>query len=299
MKIGIIGGCQASGISNWTKALLDGVEVQSWHIGVGEYSSVEAVMPQLSKFDLIISQIGDQANCGPLEISQISNHFPAVIYLPTFVFSGFQPDLCEIYFDRKNFTQVSGALGPPMSAIITAAHYHKFRQDETADLFNNLVYEKLGYFDTFEASRQFAISAYKGCNMDLADAFEGWLKNGAFMYLGNHPHTRVLGTLTYHALNAAGLKPQNPESVAEPADDLALSAQWPVYPGLAARIGVPMQSHFLRTTYDTPPSEQREISLADMIHTSFEVLDRIGRDELICDSRAKSAIEILGLLIAK
>ncbi len=28
----------------------------------------------------------------------------------------------------------------------------------------------------------------------LADAFDGWMRDGCFMYSGNHPHIRVLGT---------------------------------------------------------------------------------------------------------
>lgn len=239
MKIGIIGGCQVSGLRNWASALLDGVEVESWHVGINEASSPDRVLERLPTYDLVISQVADGSNGGRLEVSRIWDEHPTVMFIPTFVFSGFQPDICAVHELAAPHRQLKGLLGGLMSTIVVAAHYCGFSASEAEDLFNELVMAKLGYFDKFEASRHFAINAYEGCAIDISDDFDEWAERGTFMYSDNHPDIRVLGALAYRVLSLAGLSPKAINNVVCPADDLSLSVQWPVYPEIAKKLKIP------------------------------------------------------------
>jgi hypothetical protein len=214
------------------------------------------------------------------------------------VFSGFHPDICPLAARPDNIVWLSGKMGTLMSSIIIAAHHFDFTVDETCDLFNALVYAKLGYFERFDVARQLAIETYRPYGIDLEGAFEAWLREGPFMYSDNHPRIRVLGTLAHGALSVAGLAPRPLDGAPAPEDDLANSVQWPVVPALAQRLGVKGGTMFLRSRYEIGEHEQRELALKDMIAASYEVMNQYDKAELIYSPRSTGAIDALRELIA-
>ena len=144
---------------------------------------------------------------------------------------------------------------------------------ETLGLFNPLVFGRLGYFDAFALEVEAACSRFQSYQLDIAPCFRRWRDLGCFMHTPNHPMPSVLGDLMRLALDRTGL-PFDPEICLDDLpDELARRSRVPVYPALAARLGVPGSLDFTIVP-PTQTSSPPVLSGLEFVEACFETYAR-------------------------
>jgi hypothetical protein len=139
------------------------------------------------------------------------------------------------------------------SAIIAAAFSLGVAEDDVAQLFNRMVYGRLGYLAGFDVARSLFLEHLAGYGLDMAAEFESWHAEGPFMHGINHPRGLVLADVMRAAAIRAGLLGASAPFVRPPFDHLAADTIWPVYPEIAAVLGVPGGMLFKRYSHPVGP----------------------------------------------
>jgi capsular polysaccharide biosynthesis protein len=155
--------------------------------------------------------------------------------LPGFRFAGFHPDTVNIVLDGA---EVGGPTGVQHSRIAVAGFLAGLSVRETADLYNRLVFARLGYFDKFAAERAALLARYGAYGIDLRDAFDAWLVPGCFMQGVHQPRMRVMLDLARAVCALAGLEPTAAAVESDLPDPLAGLPLHPVFPDIAKACGV-------------------------------------------------------------
>ena len=190
----------------------------------------------------------DLTVCFPFDAGPFGDVTPAriletarfVVPVPTIVFPAFHPDI--VYIGHK-----AGLFGSPMgdyhSALIVYGFARGYSVDEIVSLFRAEVFSRVGYLDGWFASRDalLAMSHTHGCNLDRL--FAGWMRRGCFMHTINHPKLFVLADLARDALRRAEI-PARTAACEDYLPDPLSGSVWPVYPEIAARLGVIGSSTF-------------------------------------------------------
>jgi hypothetical protein len=287
LRVAIIGGCQAAGLSLTAQRLLPGALVKNWHVGVVPNDTDEELLAQLPEFDLVISQLPDWDWHVPLRITRLRELGLPVIYLPTLAFQGFHPDL----------TYLAGA--PHYHSVIVASAFTLgLPERRVPELFNAFIFAELGYFDVFDAAKAALIAEFGREGFNLEPLFDLWMRQvGQFMYTINHPHILALSALCHLALARAGyIDPATPLPD-DIYDYLATHFVWPVYPALGKRIGVPGSTTFLRYTRDLLEGQKRELPLIEYVAEQFHAYRGLEKDALRTGPVADACERISTLLV--
>ena len=207
--------------------------------------------------------------------------------IPTISFNAYHPDICYLLQDGKAF---KGPLGDYHSAIAFAGFREGLSVDATARLFNEATYERLGYFQRWDAAREHLLDIFSRAGLDLRTQFVNWSRNDAFMYSNNHVQVRCLHDLAKEILRRAGKKPTYADVL--PHDNLLNGPVYPIYPEIAQRLGVPGSYLF------KPGGHYRFIRLGDFIAQSFDLYARNSNVSVLPEHshRVDSAIDLLGKL---
>jgi hypothetical protein len=120
-------------------------------------------------------------------------------------------------------------------------------------LFNRLVYGRLGYLQGFGAARTLLLEMLAGYGLDLAADLEAWHAEGPFMHGINHPRGLALADVMRAAAIRAGLLGEAAPRVRPPFDHLAADTIWPVYPEIAEALGIPGGMLFKRYSHPVGP----------------------------------------------
>jgi hypothetical protein len=277
LRVAFVGNCQTPGIIASLKELLPAAEVEGWHFGAQPISGVE-LLGRLREFDAVIKNIPEGQAEGFFDCPRLAEHCASVIALAPVAFTGFHPDIAYLFANGRT---VPGISGDYHSAIIAASYSLGLPPAGVPALFNALVYARLGYFDAFPLARQELIEQHRQQGYDLSNHVEQWLARGAFMYTINHPRIDVLSTLATIAAIRGGLVPPGTAAPDMVFDDLAASTQWPTYPELAQRIGVPGSMVFVRGAYEVKPGERRELGLREVIDIAYRIYDETPDIDLL------------------
>jgi hypothetical protein len=295
LRIAIVGSCQVAGLAAAAHHFLPGAEVSAWHVGVNPQDSDEEILARIAGFDLVISQMPDTDEHVLLRTERLRQKGIPVLYLPVLVFSGFHPDIT--YIRSSDGPLVPGLMMDYHSLIVVAAFTLGLPEHRILTLFNQFVFTELGYFEVFDASKTALLQNFQGAGYELTPLFDEWLRReGRFMYTVNHPHIFALATLCRLALARAGLidamtpVPENIE------DSLATHFNWPIYPALSRRIGLPGSTTFLHNVRAVDEGQSRELSLAEFIAASFRIYQSVGTESLRTGVVAK-ACERLGAFV--
>jgi hypothetical protein len=108
-----------------------------------------------------------------------------------------------------------------------------------------------------------------------------WLKSGCFMHTPNHPKLHVLADVC-RAVMAREKIGVLPDVELYLKDNLAVSACWPVYPEVAAKLGIQGHYHFKK-----PGEPVSMLGLEEFLQKSFAALSNYQKDDLTC-SRLES-----------
>ena len=105
-------------------------------------------------------------------------------------------------------------------------------------LFCDAVYERLGYYNYIEPSDNHLMEVGDQCHIDMAPLLQEWQKRGCFAHSINHPKLFVSSGIARAALMRHGcdIAVDRPEDYLQ--DPLTYWGIWPVYPEIAARLGV-------------------------------------------------------------
>jgi hypothetical protein len=267
MRIAVLGGCQAHGYAHALMQLLPEAEVESFEaVVVRHHNQAEAVAAALAGYDLVFTQDLDPG-FGPLGTAALQAALPRVQRIPLLAFGGYQPDLVYLMKDGQFF---SSPLGVYHSAIIAAAFSLGVDEADVAQLFNRMVYQRLGYFEAFGKARALLLPMLATYGLEMAAEFDRWHARGCFMHTINHPKAFALAGLAHAATVQAGLVPAT-TPVAEPVfDHLANDTIWPVYPELAEALGVAGSLRFKRIGRGIEPgANSHVIGLPRLIRESY------------------------------
>jgi hypothetical protein len=263
MKIGIIGNCQSDSLRRCMAAMSphSDVDVCSYEHEFEKinYSDLIFIQSQYYNYVAILNKIEKKS---PTEFMR----------WPTFYFPAFHPDLL---------------FEPPMasfdglyhSAICIAGFQSGLSEAETESLFNEDVFNHLGYFDFWETSKATAIRDIDGCGMDGAALFQSWETLGCFAHMVNHPTLSVASRTAAALLTAGGIDidVRHPEQFIE---DPLQNRVWPVHQIVADRLGCRGSERFVLSTGEN-------IGLSEFVHRSYAFY-RDGENGRIRPSRIEA-----------
>ncbi len=249
--------CQAPGLANCLSLLSNDIEVE-YHDTLTIGDNRQAILDSLDRYDRILVAPAIE-NLFELELGNRDN----VWRLPNLHFAAFHPDACILAQEGELST---GPLGLYHSALAYAAFRAGMDEHRTAGVFSEASYLALGYFERWTSDRDPLLATFRNGGFDIAQAFMGWTRRGCFMHTPNRPRIECLMDVARVVLARAGLPAA--ESAHMPVDNLANGPIFPVYPEIAARLGV-SGSHWFK-------EEQRcaQMELAQYIAGCFAVYRR-------------------------
>lgn len=180
--------------------------------------------------------------CFPFEAGVLGDLTPArlaaaarvYVPVPVIVFPAFHPDIVYLFHKGR-------ILGSPMgdyhSALIVYGFARGFPAEAIVSLFRAEVFARVGYLDGWFGARDGLLGMSRDHGCDLDRLFAGWMRRGCFMHTINHPKLFVMEDLARHALARADLPARSASCEAYLSDPLSNSV-WPVYPEIAARLGL-------------------------------------------------------------
>ena len=219
--------CQAAGLADGLALLSDDVELEA-HDTLAPTAVVESLAARVEDYDREIVAPGIERVFG-IDLGERAS----VWRIPSITFHAFHPDFGILAQDGPLAT---GPLGLYHSAIVHAAYRAGFDVDGTVGLFGADTFRALGYFDRWNRERDGLLKRFGACGLDLAGPFLRWTRQAPFLYAPNRPKVACLKDVARALLQRAGLPTR--ETGLLPADGFADGPVCPVYPELAAALGV-------------------------------------------------------------
>jgi hypothetical protein len=293
-KIGVLFNCQGDVIAQAMQALLPNAKVAYVKI----LNLVQNEQLRTEAMDLLagcnhILMMDAAAGHKYLSLEWMRATGATVHRLPTIRFRGFHPDTVMIV--PKSGRKVGGPTTGYHSRIAIAAFLGGLSVPETLELYSALVFARLGYFD--EYARQFELMRmnFEGCGLDFRPIREKLVASGCFMHSINHPKVAPLLELAIGTCRMLELPIENMNVRPEELPDLlAPAATHPVFPEIAARIGIRAEGTFRP---NVPPGGQwKELSHEQFIAGSFKSFAATDRETLTATDGVRQAIASLGLV---
>jgi hypothetical protein len=247
MKIGVLFNCQAHGIAESLRLLRPADEVIYFsipQISKSKDARAEAAA-KLQTCDAIVAS-DTHYRLGPAAPERLRAAGIPMATVPPIVFSGFHPDLCTpgARDEEGGGGQFSGPTGMTHSRIAIACFLGGLTPQEGAAMFNRLVFRRLGYFERYAEEHALLLERYRAvAGIDLGPYFTKWAATGCFMHRDNHPKAYVLHDVARIACDLLGL-PAAETPNGPPPDTLAHFPYHPLYPEIAAHLGVEPVSVF-------------------------------------------------------
>lgn len=219
--------CQSAGLGSCLTLLSNQISVDSFDPAAFK-ANEQLILGQLEKYDRILIAPGVERNLG-LDLGNQEK----VWRLPTFYFSGFHPDHCNLIADGG---MLGGPLSGNFSVLSFAAYQAGIDERRTVQLFREDVYERMGYLDQWDVLRSDFIDRFEKNGFGIASAFVNWSRKGVFAHVPSHPKVFCLRDIARSVLRRARIQENNSEIL--PHDNLANGVIFPVYPEIGSRIGV-------------------------------------------------------------
>lgn len=283
-KIGVVGNCQARGIARGIAGMLEGVETTVISVGRLRTASEEdksAWLSALQDCDVVLCQWPEFHFIERFSFERLDEIGLKVIKYPSIVFAGLHPDCVTIAIPEG---RIHGPMWTYHSAIVAAAFLEGLPPDRAEGLFNAFTYASLGYFDAYEVGAQ----SFRDMAQNLGYDVEGMLSRPKMMHTVDHARIETLQDVTLQALAKLNLPVRWP--VHMPRDDLATFI-WPVYPEIAAAVGVEGSLQFQSWRYESDPPGPRMLSLREFVQESYAALEGVGAFTRPQIARARSYIQ--------
>ena len=186
-----------------------------------------------------------------------------------------------IFAGGGNAALLQSPLSDYNSALVLYGWMKGLSPSETVRLFCDSVYQHLNYYEYTAASRDHLIKLGDRCALDLRSLLDEWSARGCFSHSINHPKLFVLSSIARIALIQCELKisVRRPEDYLH--DTLVDGPIWPVYPEIAARLGV-TGSYDFKAPYwlkqSNRPAEM--LDLEQFVERSFACYAQYPKDSL-------------------
>lgn len=277
MRIGVLGNCQAHGVSQCIRLLAPNVEVVPRSVSLADGDKAEVIAhiaAEMAACDLALIQTLEdvQPRLAGLFETALLQTGPRARRWPPIIFRGFHPDCVYV---MRNGLVVDGIVGPYHSALLCAAWAEGLPPERAARLFNAFAYIALGYVGAFDEAAALLESQARRHGFDLSDFLQA--PAAPFMHTINHPKIEILQAVAAQALDLAGIARTG--AVPLPDDDLARGPIWPLYPELAQRGG-----------WASAPGSWDPHAMEDAAHRAYQTLDRLG-DQTLGEGPGEQAIQ--------
>jgi Polysaccharide biosynthesis enzyme WcbI len=278
VRFAVCGNCQVDGFARSLRVLVPNCEVS-------EFVDPEPGSVDPRDYDLLFVQprfakrLGDQSSA-----SQIRR-------IPIVLFTGFHPDCFYLSCHGK---LVPSPFASYHSSLVAACYVLGVPSQDVPEMVNGETFEKIGFFAEFDRAKSFMIANAKTLNLDLSEVFESWVsRKQPFMYTINHPKIGVMYDLCRLVLARDGVPA--PDQGAVPADRLVAGNNWPVYPPVAKRLGIPEQPLFkYAASYAKKLGDGRPgIYLSEFIEGCYQTFGTIDRDEIEAAPRVAQVLASL------
>jgi GSCFA family/Polysaccharide biosynthesis enzyme WcbI len=229
MKIVVIANCQGEGLANCLQAMNPSLKVDFCMITEIQTGS-RNILDLLNLYDLIFAQ-KFVSELIPMEFNS------KVLYFPSIGFAAFHPDITYLRGKKIDgeVETVTSLMVIYHSAIAIFGYLHRLSVEKILEFYNPYVYARLGYFDSWNSSRDLLLKECADAEMPMASSFSKWAKRGCFMYSINHPEMYVVSDLATALLKKADIPVVNRNGWQFLPDPLRAMPVWPVYPEIAAR----------------------------------------------------------------
>lgn len=286
VRIICLGNCQAYGIAAALRFFVPNAfikRVVTFEPQTLEaYPTIEHLLADMRNFDFVFMQTGPDgplANGGLEAVrSQVKHH----LEYPIITFAAYHPDL--IYANVVS-DGASGPLFTPLGAYNSALTLFGYKNNlyprEIESLFRGDVFERLGYFDFWDASVKNLTTSGEAVNMPLGAEILKWSRSGCFMHSINHAKIYVLADIARRLMQTAGLRPTHSVIADYIPDDTRSDAIWPVYPEIAERFGFKGGYTFQRPNYALQAGENPYLNLSEFIAGSVHSYKHFPQRDLV------------------
>lgn len=276
-RIALLGNCQSSALASIiyrVKGVRVDILVDINAQGSKPYEHAHWAAAHTDRVDFCFSQPLSEA-FGDIRSERLKERYGSRFRQYTnLYFTGYHPDLT--YFGDRG-VRLQSAMGDYNSRIALIGYVRGLSVDDTLALFNHTTYERLGYFNQFEASKAELIRRDQDNDVRFAEEFFEVAKAHLPLYTVNHPTAHVLAPLAEMIIEACGQKRPSisTDTVKNPLVDGSI---WPVYPEVASHLGLDYKGD--TTFYPSFHEERQPMELRDFIATTYERYDNFGRAKI-------------------
>jgi hypothetical protein len=276
MKIAVIGNCQAAVMANLLNIMVPGCGANTVNVGALKSGAADLLRIAAEATHVLVQTASwPRVRRRFEEAEGVPSKFHRY---PTIFFNAFHPDFVFA-------SGIRSAFGQPHSAICLHGWRQGYTVEETVGLYRREVFQALGYLDAWGPAAAGLIADGDEAGVDLRAPLEAWRRTGCFTYTPNHPNLRVMADLARFAADAMGLKSTIRYPDRMMVDPFATNIVWPVYPEVAAALGVQGEAVFKRSDGPRPPQLQgNTLDVRSFIERSFASYEAADRKTVACEA---------------
>lgn len=207
-----------------------------------------------------------------------------LVAIPMLWFFGFHPDI--LHARAPDGSELPSGASVYSSSIVTWGWKHGLGADEIVARFTPAVMDGLGYTTGWDERLGMLRTIVELTDVDFPRWYLPLVGSGSFMLTDNHPRVAAIVGVARQAAEMLGADPVRlavPWEELIPDGLLATAAVWPVYPSVAASLGI-VGSYVWRTP------EGELIELDEFVRRTLEVLapfdpEQVVVPELVDDRR--------------
>jgi len=284
-RLAVVGNCQSYGIAYAMKVLAPSAQVDHFSAISKTFANIELLAKTLQGYDHVFMQNFPPGIVKGGDWQDLLGRLTHATRMPSMTFAAFQPDLVYLLDATQGNHPLNGPLRAYHSALAVFAFRVGLSLQEANALFNDNVFATVGYYDIWNDSAQELVEECKKYfGFDFSSDLMNWSRRGVFMYSIVHPKPYVLATIARRLLESAKIPIENENFEDYAIDDLARSEIWPVYPEIAARLGVAGGYLFKRGNFHISDGVGEFLTLPKFLAASYAVYKR-ARPEQIANSR--------------
>jgi hypothetical protein len=300
-RIAILGNCQAFGVAYAMKVLDPTATVDHFSaIGRSRFADMNLLVKTLDTYDHVFTHDFLEGHVKGGGSEELLKRLPKTLLFPAITFAAFHPDLIYIQDPAEPLHGfIFGPLGPYHSAVAVFAYRAGLSLDETRALFNENVFQTLGYLDVWDgAARELIETSKARFGIDLSTDLMNWARRGAFMYSLVHPMSFVLFDLAKRLWEKVGLTPPPVNFNYYDIYDLARAEIFPIYPPIAKLFGLQGGYLFKMQNHHISHSVGDFFTLPQYLAACFKTYEKIGAarlgnprvDAWLADEKTKSLL---------
>ena len=278
----ILGNCQAKEIGRLLENMVDGLYVKSIELLPAAverlFSTQSSADLDVGEFDLIFSQSLPGEDFYEKFIARFPSSITKFRFFPRIGFQAFHPDCTYVYYRNE---YVGGSLGHYQSKLIFYCWKNGIALEDVTNIFNGKVFERLGYFNYWSASRKNLVDQGIRCGLELDSLIDKWLGRGCFMYSMNHPKLYVLADIARALHDREGI-PYLPSVEDYLEDNLATGNCWPIYPEIAKHFGLNGAYYFKRSRSGQALQPVEMVDLDAFVRAAYHEYSKYSVADLRC-----------------